>query len=177
MRSSNSLNDPCSSKMISFSNATEQPQYSVSSNYHHHACSDHPAVHNLGLSDTNLANPSSFTSFQGFRHSQLQEEPHSANNHKSESHACRWLDGHDLCGRTVDANDVPEHMCTYHLRSSERAGDPLYCQWEGCQRSVTPYRRDTIIRHVREVHLRISRPKSSASATHRRGSHKKAHIN
>lgn len=159
MRSSNNLNDPCSSKTSSFSNATEQPPCNVSSNYHY--CSDYPAAHNLGLSDTNLANSSSFTSIQGFHHYQLQEEPHSVNDHKSESHACKWLDGHDLCGRTIDANKIPEHMCTYHLEPSKRASHPL-CQLEGCQRLLSPYRRDTIIRHVREVHLRIrgqSRPR------------------
>jgi len=135
----------CSSKRISFSSAIEQ----------------YPAVHNLGWSDTNLANSPSFTSVQGFH----QEEPHSVNNHKSEFYTCKWLDSHDLCGGTIDANKISKHMRTYHLRSPECAKSPRYCQWEGCQRSLNPYRRDTLIRHVREVHLRIPRPRSFALVT------------
>ena len=164
--------------MNSFSDATEQPPCNVSSNYHHYS---DLATHNLGLSDTNLTNSSSFTPVQGFHHDQLQEEPHLVNDHKSELYVCKWLDGHNICGRTIDANKIPEHMCTYHLEPPKRASHSS-CQWEGCQRLLSSYRRDTIIRHIREVHLGIPRPKSSASVTRGaiarpRLSRKKAHTN
>jgi len=99
-----------------------------------------------------------------FSHYQFQKGPepeHPVNDHKSESHVCKWRDGNVLCNRPVKASrgGIAEHMSEYHFTSSEPADSPFNCQWHGCHR-LEPYRRDTIIRHFKEVHLKMPRPKS-----------------
>ena len=64
-------------------------------------------------------------------------------------YTCMWHDnGSQLCGQTA-AKGVARHMATFHFIRGETH---YVCQWKGCQRSK-PYRKDTICRHIREVHL------------------------
>ncbi|OJA09731.1 hypothetical protein AZE42_06852 [Rhizopogon vesiculosus] len=95
------------------------------------------------------------------------EPGHPVHDHKSD--ICEWHDGNGICGQTVKAGSFADHMSKYHFTSPEPlvAGSQLRCQWHGCQRS-DPYRRDTINRHLREVHLKMSRSKSLPGRSIRR---------
>ena len=158
------------------SDADGHTSHDVSSYYPHTASSNSLFALNVGLRDINLADSSSIayseSSIQSFHydthhHVQFQEEPYReypVNNHSSELHAsghsfdCKWNDGHGLCGRPTDTDRIPEHMAAYHFKRLDSPDNQLKCRWEGCRRSKY-YRRDTIIRHIREVHLRIPRRK------------------
>ncbi|KAG1798289.1 uncharacterized protein BJ212DRAFT_1365791 [Suillus subaureus] len=119
----------------------------------------------MDLSDTNLADPWLISPMQGFQHNprhQFQEEVYAdpryvANDGETESHiscvfACRWNDGYGICGRSINAAGIGEHMLSYHFKSPLPADSRLECLWEGCKLHK-PVRRDTIIRHIVEIHL------------------------
>ncbi|KAG1874942.1 hypothetical protein F4604DRAFT_726420 [Suillus subluteus] len=135
----------------------------VSSSYSPHAFPDHMPTHNMGFSDTNLADPWLISPMQGFQHDprhRVQEEAyprHVLKDGGTESHvgrafACRWNDGYGTCGRTINAARTGEHMLSYHFKSPLPANSRLECLWEGCELHK-PVRRDTIIRHIVEKHL------------------------
>jgi hypothetical protein len=68
------------------------------------------------------------------------------------THACKWRDSRGLCDKHVNEEKVTDHM-TSHLPT--RSHDLMVeCQWDGCK--LENYiRRDTILRHIRQVHLKI----------------------
>ena len=132
-------------------------------------CATYGAPDYSSASDPSLfdANPDTppIVPIRQFQHHQFQEEVSShpgntVNNHQSESYAgshesiCEWDNG--SCGWTVDLGEVAKHMSTHHLQPRLPAASLLDCRWKGCRLSK-PIRRDTIVRHIREKHLRQSR--------------------
>ena len=142
-----------------FSSATGWHPHNVSDNYARHTFSDYSSANNMPF-DTTLHH--SFSPFQAYPHDpqhQLQEEVdprpgHPVNHDAPESHTtgCQWNTGYGLCGVTVDADGIGEHMSSYHFESPLSASTRLDCQWRGCQLRK-PIRRDTIVRHIIEKHL------------------------
>lgn len=137
----------------------------VSSSYSPYTFSDYLPAHSMGFSDTNLADPWFISSMQGFQHDPrhpFQEEVYAdpryvVKDGETESHVghafvCKWNDGHGICGRTINAARTGEHMLSYHFKSPLPAGSRLGCLWEGCELHKL-VRRDTIIRHIVEIHL------------------------
>lgn len=137
----------------------------VPSSYSPHAFSDYVPAHNMGFRDTNLDDPWPISPMQGFQHNprhQVQQEVYAyprrvvkdggTESHVGRAFVCRWNDGYGICGRTIDAAKTGEHMLSYHFKSPLPADYRLECLWEGCElhKSV---RRDTIIRHIDEIHL------------------------
>lgn len=150
----------------------------VSSDYPSYASPVYLPAHNMGFSDTNIADSWLISPMQGFQHDprhQFQEEVHSHSRHvvnddESESrvsHAstCKWNDGHGVCGRTIDPARIGEHMSSYHFKSPLLADSRLECLWEDCQLRK-PVRRDTIIRHITEKHLGIKHRSKLWAASH-----------
>ncbi|KAG2035440.1 hypothetical protein BDR03DRAFT_962639 [Suillus americanus] len=72
-----------------------------------------------------------------------------------QSHAsdcvCKWDDGHGPCDVTVNKEEIADHLSSSHLPPSGRAR--MKCLWEGCE--LEHICRDTIIRHIRQIHLGI----------------------
>ncbi|KAG2346526.1 hypothetical protein BDR05DRAFT_959456 [Suillus weaverae] len=137
----------------------------ISSSYPPYAFSDHLPAHNMGFSDTNLADSWLISPMQGFQHDprhQIQEEVcahprYVVGDDESDSRVgcvstCKWNDGHGICGRAINAARIGEHMISYHFKSPMPANSRLECLWKDCElpKSV---RRDTIIRHIVEKHL------------------------
>ncbi|KAG2035430.1 hypothetical protein BDR03DRAFT_528568 [Suillus americanus] len=89
----------------------------------------------------------------------IESHPHPVPDDQSESHAsdcllvCKWNDGDGPCGKTEDSErEFVNHLSSFHLPPSMRTR--IKCQWEGCtlQKFI---RRDTVHRHIRQIHLRI----------------------
>ncbi|KAG1841426.1 hypothetical protein DFJ58DRAFT_845007 [Suillus subalutaceus] len=117
----------------------------VSSSYSSYALSDYLPAHNTGFSDTNLADPWLISPMKEFQHDprhQFQEEVYAHPQHVvkdggTESHV---------------GPRTREHMLSHHFKSPLPADSRLECLWEGCE--LHKYvRRDTIIRHIDEIHL------------------------
>ncbi|KAG2128659.1 uncharacterized protein EDB93DRAFT_1184182 [Suillus bovinus] len=119
--------------------------YSVSMGYDYNATGQ--ALHNASF---NYSHPLFFEN-------PSPNNPRSSGN-VSESHTssrllvCKWNDGHGLCGKTLNKKDVAKHMSSSHLRRVPGA-IIVECQWQGC---TEPMRRDTILRHIRQLHFEIN---------------------
>ncbi|KAG2152722.1 hypothetical protein DEU56DRAFT_512496 [Suillus clintonianus] len=93
-----------------------------------------------------------------------QPEPHAADSVL----ICEW----NACGYAVHASGIAEHMSSKHLEAPKHGETLLACRWKGCQLQ-RPIRRDTLIRHIREMHfgMKSRRKLRVASGV---GSHKNA---
>ncbi|KAG1874941.1 hypothetical protein F4604DRAFT_1763104 [Suillus subluteus] len=129
--------------------ATQQPSHNTSFNHVRSPFFDDPSASNLGSSG-NVSEPYP-----------IESHPHPVHDNQSESHAsdrlfvCRWNDGrwHGPCDKTANEGEIVSHVSLSHL--PQLAGrTPMKCKWEGCklQKSIC---RDTIIRHIRQIHLGI----------------------
>ena len=77
---------------------------------------------------------------------------------------CQWKDGDKpVCGKPIDYESTPEHLSKHGVEHMSR-GIPTKCHWAGCRRKKF-MNRESIVRHVREVHLREKR-RSSKKGTH-----------
>lgn len=92
--------------------------------------------------------PSFLESGQNGIHIAAGQPPHKA----FLTHACKWRDSRGLCDKHVNEEKVTDHM-TSHLPTPS-PDLMVECQWDGCK--LENYiRRDTILRHIRQVHLKI----------------------
>ncbi|KAG2115073.1 uncharacterized protein F5147DRAFT_409460 [Suillus discolor] len=64
---------------------------------------------------------------------------------------CGWSQATDLCNDIVSANTLVVHMRKHVGGFSHRR---IYCSWNGCGKLM---RRDCLVRHIREIHLRSKR--------------------
>ncbi|KAG2064517.1 hypothetical protein BDR04DRAFT_1109989 [Suillus decipiens] len=98
----------------------------------------------------------------------IKKHPHPVHANQSESHApgcslvCKWNDGDGPCGQTASQAEMINHLSSSHLPRPGRARTiKCQCQWEGCNRT-DHFCRDTILRHIRQIHLGINRRRQSS---------------
>lgn len=88
----------------------------------------------------------------------IKGHPHLVHDVKSELHisslllVCKWNDGQSPCNRILNEGEIAHHVSSSHLPPPGRTR--MKCQWEGCT-FQNPLRRDTAIRHIRQIHLEI----------------------
>jgi hypothetical protein len=98
----------------------------------------------------------------------VHEHPvHSVNGH-SESRTdgrmeCQWDDDNGLCGKSVIVrkDEITSHLKSDHFKLSIQGKTLVQCQWMGCGEWM---RRDTVFRHIREVHFELKRCPSGGGA-------------
>lgn len=74
------------------------------------------------------------------------ESPHASNRLL----VCKWRDSCGPCGKHLNEEEVTDHMTSFHLPPPGRT--LMKCQWDKCKDHT---RRDTILRHIRQIHLKI----------------------
>ncbi|KAG2356701.1 hypothetical protein BDR07DRAFT_1491556 [Suillus spraguei] len=126
--------------------ATGQPSHSASFDYFNPPFSDDPSANDV-------SEPYS-----------IKSHPHQVHANQSESHAsgcssvCKWNDGHGPCNETASKAEIVNHLSS-HLPPPGRAR--MKCQWEECNLPDLICR-DTILRHIRQIHLGINRRRQSS---------------
>jgi hypothetical protein len=138
---------PLFKEIDSFNSATRQPPHNASFNHVHSPFSDDPSANNMGFpGNASESYPNEY-------------HPHSVYDNRSKSHAstsrllvCKWPVEHDLCDTTVNEGDIADHMSSFHLPPPGRT--PMKCEWDGCKLKKHICR-DTIIRHIRQIHFKI----------------------
>ncbi|KAF9222387.1 hypothetical protein BS17DRAFT_783637 [Gyrodon lividus] len=70
-------------------------------------------------------------------------------------HECGWReeDG-SICGKSISRTTVPQHL-TVHQITDMASNVPIICRW--CRDGRKPIKRESIVRHMREVHLHVRR--------------------
>jgi hypothetical protein len=121
---------------------------SFNSAHSHSTFSDDPSANNLGYSG-NVSE--SYPQV-------IEGHPHPVHDNQSESHAsgylCEWNDGQGPCHMTIrNEKEVAVHMASFHLPRPGR-DVKVKCRWKGCTAQKS-FCRDTIHRHVRQIHLKI----------------------
>jgi hypothetical protein len=120
---------------------------------------------NSPFSDVLSANNMGYSSNVSELYPQVIEgHHHPVHDNQSEFHAsdylCKWNDdGRGPCNMTVrEEKEVAGHMSSFHLPPFGRY--LMECKWEGCPLPDS-IRRDTINRHIRQIHLNIKRRRQS----------------
>lgn len=76
--------------------------------------------------------------------------------------SCEWKDRDGtVCKELITDASVPEHLIKHGIENLHRSLRTT-CQWVGCHRNLKPMKRESIVRHIREVHLRLRRPSKGA---------------
>ncbi|KIK76067.1 hypothetical protein PAXRUDRAFT_835470 [Paxillus rubicundulus Ve08.2h10] len=91
------------------------------------------------------------------------------NSSETPTHQCGWREADEsVCGGSITRATVPRHL-VQHGMVKLRSDALVTCRW--CPDGTKPMNRESIVRHVLEVHLDIRRtPKSTASANGLRSS-------
>ncbi|KIK75371.1 hypothetical protein PAXRUDRAFT_493302 [Paxillus rubicundulus Ve08.2h10] len=78
------------------------------------------------------------------------------------SSTCGWrsTDG-SICGRIITRPTVPQHLAEHGI-ANLRSNMPIQCWW--CPNKSKKIKRKGIVRHVREVHLHLTRPLASTAS-------------
>lgn len=127
--------------------AARQPPQNAFFNHARSPFSDDPFANNMEFPG-NASEPYSH-----------KDHPHSVYDNQSESpHAsdrllvCKWRGSRGPCGEHLNEEEVADHMSSSHLPPPGRT--PMKCQWDECKlkRDIC---RDTIIRHIRQIHFKI----------------------
>ncbi|KAJ8593321.1 hypothetical protein M405DRAFT_811203 [Rhizopogon salebrosus TDB-379] len=108
------------------------------------------------------------TMHQGTTPTTHEHPVHPVNDH-SESRTdgrmvCQWDDDNGQCGKTiiVRRDEFVAHLRSYHFKSSMDGDTLVQCRWMGCRKSM---RRDTMFRHICEVHFERKRRLFGGGAT------------
>ncbi|KAH0828981.1 hypothetical protein J3R83DRAFT_2415 [Lanmaoa asiatica] len=71
-------------------------------------------------------------------------------------YCCQWKDGDGtICEEVITHGSLPGHLSKHGIKNMPRDRD-TNCNWVGCRRKK-PINRESIVRHIREVHLRVKR--------------------
>lgn len=124
-----------------------QPSYNASFNHLHSPSSNDPFVNNPESSG-NIYESSPI----GGQPDPVHDSPPTPLT-SSSLYVCKWNDGHGPCDMILNEREMKNHIPSHLPRGSRLT--LLRCQWEGCARQ-RPMRRDTIIRHIRQIELGIS---------------------
>ncbi|KAG0695908.1 hypothetical protein DFH29DRAFT_953521 [Suillus ampliporus] len=77
-----------------------------------------------------------------------------------------------MCGTYINVSDLSKHLRTHGVQGS---GDLVMpCAWDGCAR--TPMKRQSVVRHVEEVHLQVKYPCSQCGTSFSRKNTLKSHL-
>ena len=102
--------------------------------------------------------PRTNRSFSNSSHRPTRTSPWPVSSTSSEQ-TCQWrmADG-TPCGTPISVTTVPEHLATHGIKNKGHSL-PLKCEWLGCRlrKGQETMKRESIVRHVREVHLRFRR--------------------
>lgn len=130
-----------------FNSSTGHPPHNASFNQAPSAFSGDPSTSNAGFPE----NASEFYPNEDHPHSihgNQPEFPHTSDR----SLVCEWRGSRGPCGQHLNEEEVADHMASSHLPPPGRT--PMKCQWDKCK--LKGYIcRDTIIRHIRQIHLQI----------------------
>jgi hypothetical protein len=76
---------------------------------------------------------------------------------------CQWDDDNGLCSKSVIVrkDEITSHLKSDHFKLSIQGKILVQCQWMGCGEWM---RRDTVFRHIREVHFELKRCPSGGGA-------------
>ncbi|KAG1745740.1 hypothetical protein EDB19DRAFT_1692465 [Suillus lakei] len=127
--------------------ASGQPPHNSSFNHFHFVSSDDSSANNPGFYGNVIES------------SPIEVHHHPAHVNQSESHApnrsviCKWNGGHGPCDKTILEAEIGSHVSSCHLPPPK--SPPAKCRWGGCN-NPKPMRRDTILRHIRQIHLGIN---------------------
>ena len=70
---------------------------------------------------------------------------------------CKWKDEYGtVCEEAITRGTLPGHLSEHGIKNKSR-NHPTKCNWVGCK-TKKPMNRESIVRHIREVHLRLRRP-------------------
>ena len=70
---------------------------------------------------------------------------------------CKWKDEDGtVCEELITSASLPGHLAKHGIEKQHR-GHHTTCHWDGCKRKKH-MNRESIVRHIREVHLRLRRP-------------------
>ncbi|KIK34491.1 hypothetical protein CY34DRAFT_639388, partial [Suillus luteus UH-Slu-Lm8-n1] len=69
---------------------------------------------------------------------------------------CMWVGPDGSCNDQIRHCDFPSHLREVHGMTGQAI---VTCRWHGCNKAL---RRDSIWRHVREIHLGIGRKRKQA---------------
>ncbi|KAF9235350.1 hypothetical protein BU15DRAFT_64934 [Melanogaster broomeanus] len=69
---------------------------------------------------------------------------------------CGWRSSTDdsLCQAAITWQTVPQHLAVHGIRNMA-SNEPIRCRW--CPDGTDPIKRGGLVRHIREVHLRVQR--------------------
>ncbi|KIK34787.1 hypothetical protein CY34DRAFT_617054 [Suillus luteus UH-Slu-Lm8-n1] len=126
-----------------FNSATGQPPHNASFEQARSPFSSDSSANNAGFPSESYPN-------EGHPHSiydNQTESPHASNRLL----VCMWRDSCGPCGKHLNEEEVTDHMTSFHLPPPGRT--LMKCQWDKCKLKDT--RRDTILRHIRQIHLKI----------------------
>lgn len=73
--------------------------------------------------------------------------------HASPDHTfCLWdIGGGIPCGAYISVSDLSKHMRVHGVRGPGYL--PIQCVWDGCTRA--PVKRESVVRHIEEVHVQV----------------------
>ncbi|KAG2059267.1 hypothetical protein BDR06DRAFT_719693 [Suillus hirtellus] len=124
--------------------ATQQPSHNASFNHLHSPSSNDPLVNNPESSG-NICESSP----SGGQPDPVHDNPPTSLT-SSSLYVCKWNDGRGPCNKALNKQEMKKHIPS-HL---PRGNSHVICRWEGCTYQQ-PMRRDTIIRHIRQIDLKI----------------------
>ncbi|KAG2133628.1 uncharacterized protein EDB93DRAFT_1254728 [Suillus bovinus] len=93
--------------------------------------------------------------------------------HSSLDHAfCLWDIGGIPCGAYISVFDLSKHMRMHGVKGP---GDlEIQCAWDGCTRA--PMKRESVVRHIEEVHVQVKYTCNQCWASFSRKNTLKSHI-
>ncbi|KAG1832568.1 hypothetical protein DFJ58DRAFT_823086 [Suillus subalutaceus] len=94
--------------------------------------------------------------------------------HASPDHTlCRWdIGGGIPCGAYISVLDLSKHVRMHGVKGP---GDlAIQCAWDGCTRP--PMKRESVVRHIEEVHVQVKYPCSQCWASFSRKHTLSSHV-
>ncbi|KAG2153247.1 hypothetical protein DEU56DRAFT_751847 [Suillus clintonianus] len=86
---------------------------------------------------------------------------------------CLWDDGSgNHCGANINLSDLRIHLRTHGVKGPAKS--VVSCAWDDCGRD--PMKKESIIRHVKEVHLRVKHRCGQCGASFSRQSTRNTHL-
>ena len=82
-------------------------------------------------------------------------------------HPCQWPARNEdgkFCDEKLTRKSVPEHLAKWHGIKDMSRDHPTECKWFHCNKMIN---RESLVRHTREVHMRMKRPPNSKAPAHR----------
>lgn len=130
-----------------FNSATGQPPHNASFEKARSPFSSDSSANNAGFP----GNASELYPNEGHPHSiydNQTESPHASNRLL----VCKWRDSRGPCDKRLNEEEVVDHMTSLHLPPPGRT--LMKCQRDKCKLK-DHICRDTILRHIRQIHLKI----------------------